>query len=46
MKEEGVNIVEIQDRDKWIEACAPMLDEYRAKGEEWNTFIDQILAIE
>ena len=46
MREEGVNIVEIQDRDKWIEACAPMLDEYRAMGDEWNTFIDQILAIE
>ena len=43
MKAEGVVITEIADIDKWKEACAPMLEEYRAKGDNWNTFIDMIL---
>ena len=43
MKAEGVVITEIQDIDKWKEACAPMLEEYRAKGDNWNSFIDMIL---
>lgn len=42
MKNEGVTVTEIQDIDKWQEACAPMLQEYRAKGDNWNTFIDKI----
>ncbi|MGN0485047.1 MAG: TRAP transporter substrate-binding protein [Lachnospiraceae bacterium] len=43
MKSEGVTVTEIEDLDKWVEACAPMLDEYRAKGENWNSFIDMII---
>lgn len=43
MKNEGVAVNEIGDIDQWIEACGPMLEEYRAKGENWNSFIDQII---
>lgn len=43
MKAEGVTITELEDLDKWVEACAPMLDEYRAKGDNWNSFIDMII---
>ena len=43
MKAEGVVITEIQDSDKWKEACAPMLEEYRAKGDNWSSFIDRSL---
>ncbi len=46
MKAEGVTVHELTDADKWVEACAPMLAEYRAKGENWSTFIDAMLAIE
>ena len=43
MKNEGVTVTEIKDIDKWKEACAPMLQEYRDKGDNWNSFIDKIL---
>ncbi len=46
MKAEGVTVIELHDKDKWVEACKPMLDEYRAKGENWNSFIDALTAIE
>jgi C4-dicarboxylate-binding protein DctP len=46
MKAEGVRVIELQDKAKWVEACKPMLDEYRAKGDNWNSFIDQLTAIE
>ncbi len=45
MTSEGVTITEIADLDKWVEACAPMLEEYRAKGDNWNSFIDIILGM-
>ncbi len=46
MKDEGVTVTEMADIDAWKAACAPMLDEYRAKGENWSEFIDVLLAIE
>lgn len=45
MKSEGVVITELQDIDKWVEACQPMLEEYRAKGDNWNSFIDMIIEL-
>jgi C4-dicarboxylate-binding protein DctP len=45
MKAEGVTVTEIADIDEWVEACAPMLEEYRAKGENWNSFIDMIIEL-
>lgn len=45
MKSEGVTINEVSDIDKWEEACAPMLDEYRQKGDNWNSFIDMIIKL-
>ena len=45
MKADGVTITELSDLDKWVEACAPMLDEYRAKGDNWNSFIDMIIEL-
>lgn len=45
MKAEGVTVAELSDLDKWVEACAPMLDEYRQKGDNWNTFIDMIIEL-
>lgn len=45
MKAEGVTVTELSDLDKWVEACAPMLDEYRQKGDNWNTFIDMIIEL-
>ncbi|MEN6500730.1 MAG: TRAP transporter substrate-binding protein [Rectinema sp.] len=46
MKAEGLVVHQLQDKPKWIEACKPMLNEYRAKGKDWNDFIDKILAIQ
>jgi len=46
MEKDGVTITEITDIDKWKAACAPLLDEYRAKGEEWASFIDKLTSIE
>jgi C4-dicarboxylate-binding protein DctP len=43
---EGVKVYELSDKDKWVAACKPMLDEYRAKGEGWNDFINKIVAIQ
>lgn len=45
MIDEGVNIIELQDKDAWVEACSGMLDEYRAKGDNWQSFIDKIVAV-
>lgn len=45
MKGEGVTITELEDLDKWVEACGPMLEEYRAKGDNWNSFIDMIIEL-
>lgn len=45
MKAEGVSIHVPTDKAEWIKACKPMLALYRQKGPEWNSFIDQLLAI-
>ncbi len=45
MKAEGVTITEPSDLDQWVAACAPMLEEYRQKGDNWNSFIDQIIEL-
>lgn len=45
MRAEGVAIHQPTDRAKWIAACEPMLADYRAKGEAWNSFIDKLIAI-
>ncbi len=46
MKAEGVIVHQLKDKAKWVEACKPILNEYRAKGKEWSDFIDKILAIQ
>ena len=46
MKQAGLNVIELKDADKWAEACAPMRDEYRQKGENWSSFLDLMLSIE
>ena len=46
MKEEGVAVHELTDGDKWVEACGNLQDEYRAKGENWSSFLDAMLAVE
>lgn len=45
MIDEGVTVYELADADKWVEACAPIQDEYRAKGAEWSDFLDKMMAI-
>ncbi len=46
MKNEGVAIHQLKDKQKWVDACKPMLNEYRAKSKDWNDFIDKILVIQ
>lgn len=46
MKKDGVTVTEMTDIDAWKAACAPMLDEYRKKGEKWSAFIDKLTAIQ
>jgi C4-dicarboxylate-binding protein DctP len=46
IKAAGVAIHVPTDKAKWVEACKPMLAEYRAKGAAWNSFIDKMLAIQ
>lgn len=43
---EGLTVIELSDIDAWRAACAPMVDEYRAKGENWSSFLDAMLAVE
>jgi C4-dicarboxylate-binding protein DctP len=45
MIKEGLIVHELSDADAWVAACSPMLAEYRAKGPQWNAFIDKMLAI-
>ena len=42
----GVTVIELSDEEKakFLDACSGMLDEYRAKGDNWNSFIDILLA--
>ena len=46
MVDAGVRVIDLPDGEKWFEACAGLQDEYRAKGENWSTFLDAMLAIE
>ena len=46
MKNDGVAIHQPKDKQKWVDACKPMLNDYRAKGKNWNDFIDKILVIQ
>jgi C4-dicarboxylate-binding protein DctP len=46
MVSQGVAVHNLTDSDAWVQACSPMLDEYRGKGENWNSFIDKMLAIQ
>jgi len=46
LAQEGVNIIELKDRDEWVKACAGMIEEYRAKGPEWSDFLDKLLSVE
>ena len=45
MQASGLIVTAIEDIEKWKEACAPMLSEYKAKGENWKSFIEKIQAI-
>lgn len=45
MKKNGLVVTEINDIQKWKEACAPMLEEYKNKGDNWKTFIEKIESI-
>ena len=45
MKKDGVEVTEPADIQAWKDACAPMLDEYRAKGDAWAKFTDLLLSI-
>ena len=42
---DGVEVTEPADIQAWKDACAPMLDEYRAKGDAWAKFTDLLLSI-
>ncbi len=46
MEEKGVTITEIEDIEDWKVACAPMTEEYLAKGDQWKAFYDVLTAIE
>ena len=46
MIEQGVTVHNLTDADAWVRACSPMLSEFRGRGENWNSFIDKILAIQ
>lgn len=43
---EGLTVTHPSDLDAFVEATQPMLEEYRAKGENWASFIDKLLAID
>jgi C4-dicarboxylate-binding protein DctP len=45
MKDQGVAVHNLSDAAAWSQACSPMLAEYRAKGANWNSFIDKMLEI-
>ncbi len=46
MIDDGVTVIELSpaEKAKFVEACSGMLAEYRAKGDNWNKFIDILLA--
>ena len=45
MKKAGLVVTYIEDIQKWKDACAPMLDEYKSKGKNWSSFIEMIQSI-
>lgn len=46
MKDDGTIVTEPADIQAWKDACAPMKDEYRAKGAAWAEFTDLLLSID
>lgn len=46
MLAEGLKVIELEDAEKWAAACEPMREEYRAKGENWASFMDKMLSFE
>jgi C4-dicarboxylate-binding protein DctP len=46
MVKEGLAVYELPDSAAWEAACAPMVNQYKAKGPEWNDFITKMLAIQ
>lgn len=46
MKAKGVTVTEIKDIDEWKAACAPMTEEYLAKGENWKAFYDVLTSVD
>lgn len=46
MKANGVTVTEIADIDEWRAACAPMTEEYLAKGEQWEAFYNVLTSVE
>jgi C4-dicarboxylate-binding protein DctP len=46
MVREGLAVHELSDLSAWTAACAPMVNEYKAKSPAWNDFITKMLAIE
>jgi len=45
MVADGVEVIELADIDAWREAVAPMENAFRARGENFDTFINAIRAI-
>jgi C4-dicarboxylate-binding protein DctP len=46
MVSQGVTVHNLPDAAAWVQACSPMLEEYRGKGTNWNSFIDKMIVIE
>lgn len=46
MKANGVTVTEMADIDDWKAACAPMTEEYLAKGDQWKAFYDVLTSVE
>ena len=43
---EGVIVNEVDDINDFVELTKPMMDEFKARGPEWEDFIDKITAID
>ncbi|MBN2553788.1 MAG: TRAP transporter substrate-binding protein, partial [Spirochaetales bacterium] len=44
--DEGVIVNEVQDINDFVRLTKPMMDEFKARGPEWEDFIDKITAID
>ena len=44
--DEGVEVNEVDDINSFVEKTAPMYDEFRARGPEWEDFINKLTAID